>query len=219
MMKERGSSAYSGFSMSEDTAVGDGAHGRAVWAQHLYDQAREFHSWIRVWEAGEPTNENVMRLPGDVCGLAVGRQHIAGFRGDSPPGERYCTGLLEGPRFFWIADGEVTYGEELPAEKMLASGIATVDDFTAAKILLGAETPVDERTRVILIRHSDGKMRQFLMPSGGHSMETTTVALDDDYLYYTLWNASPGNHTFDAVYRYRLDLFDEIGLPYPPESD
>ena len=62
-------------------------------------------------------------------------------------------------------------------------------------------------------------MRQFKMPPTGYSMGQTTVALDDDFLYYTLWHASPGNHDFDRVYRYRLDLFDEIGTPFLPANE
>lgn len=103
---------------------------------------------------------------------------------------------------------------------MHTPSLATTEEFTAARTVLSdPELQHNERSHVTLIRHADGKMRQFAMPSVGYTMARTTVALDDEYLYFTQWNASPGNHTFDRVYRYRLDLFDEIGIPYPPEDD
>lgn len=222
VMKERGSSETTLFPDNERSAVGDGNHGIAVWAEHPFDEAGARVSRIRAWSVDEGVR-TIMELPGDVCGIAVGRDHIAGFRGEEPEGSGLCGSSLTKPRFFWISreDGQLKEGPVLPAEEMLARSVVTTERFTAAKTTLSPfkEIPHHERTRVTLIRHEDGKMRQFSMPAAGYSMGKTTVALDDEYLYFTRWNAAPGNHGFDRVFRYRLDLFDEIGLPYPPEGD
>lgn len=134
-----------------------------------------------------------------------------------------CGSGLSNPRFFWISreSGEIQEGPILQKEEMNVRSMATTENFTAARTMLSArlDVPHNVRTRVTLVRHADGKMRQFTMPPAGYTLGKTSVTLDDAYLYFTRWNASPGNHTFDAVYRYRLDLFDEIGLPYPSESD
>lgn len=179
-------------------------------------------SRIRAWSPGEGI-WTIKEFSGDVCRLAVGRNHIAGFRGERLEGSGLCGSALKEPRFFWISrsDGKVREGPVLPAEEMSAWNMATNDHFTAATTALSPNKgiPHDERTRVTLIRHSDGKMRQFTMPPTGYSMGKTTVALDDEYLYFTRWNSCPGEHSFDRVFRHRLDLFDEIGIPYPPESD
>lgn len=221
-MRERGSSSAIVFPESEGTAVGDGNHGVAVWAQHLFEEGRGSLSRIRLWSPQVDHIQTVVEVPGYVCGLAVGRDHIAGFRGEVPTGSNFCRTTLTGARFFWISrdGGEVREGQVLPAEAMLARGLSTTDTFTAAQTVLptGRGIPHNERIHVTLIRHSDGKMRQFLMPAG-YSMGNTTVALDDDYLYLTRWNSTPGDSSFDRVLRYRLDLFDEIGIPYPPEDD
>lgn len=221
-MKERGSSEVTVFPDSERSPVGDGNHGLVVWAQHPLEEGKGRFSRIRSWAPGEEIR-TLKELPGDVCALAVGREHIAGFRGEMAEGSGLCGSALMQPRFFWISrqDGDLKEAPILPAEEMMVRSLVTTESFTAAKTLRSPDKgiPHDERTRVTLIRHADGKMRQFTMPPAGYSMGLTTVALDDEYLYFTRWNATTGDHSFDRVFRYRLDLFDEIGIPYPPEDD
>lgn len=221
MMKERGSTSTIRLPESEGSATGEGNHGVAVWAQHLFEEGRGRFSRVRAWS---PNGEirTIDEFPGDVCRLAVGKNHIAGFRGEETVGSGFCLGMVSSPRFFWIPaeGGQVKEGPVLPAEEMIVQSMSTTDEFTAAVTFLSIyrDIPHEERARVTLIRHEDGKMRQFAMPPTGYTMGWTTVALDDEYLYYTLWNARVGDHSFDRVYRYRLDHFDEIGLPYPPEG-
>jgi hypothetical protein len=220
MMKERGSTSTVRLPESEGSATGAGNHGVTVWAQHLFEEGRGRFSRVRAWSPGEI--RTIAELPGDVCRLAVGKTHIAGFRGEETVGSGLCVGQVSSPRFFWVSlvGGQVTEGPVLPGEEMSLQSMSTTDEFTAAVTFLSPyrDIPHEERARVTLIRHEDGKMRQFAMPPTGYTMGWTTVALDDEYLYYTLWNARVGDHSFNRVYSYRLDHFDEIGLPYPPEG-
>lgn len=219
VMDKRGSSESTLVPGSEGVTVVGGAHGKAVWAQHIDDEEERRISRVQSWEPGGKI-EFIADLPGDVCALAVAKTHVAGFRGDKNVGSAYCGGFVDNPRLFWISgEGEVAEGPILPAAEMIVKSIATTEHFTAVRFLLAPEISHGERMRVMLVRHSDKKMRQFAMPPAGFTMGNTTVALDDDYLYYTQWNSRPGDHSFDAVYRYRLDLFDEIGIPYPPDPD
>lgn len=220
VMKEKGSSSEVVIPDSQNSAVGTGNDGVAVWAQHRDEEEQGRFSRIRAWTPDDEA-KTIKELPGDVCGLAIASGHIAGFIGDSD--SQFCGWGVSSPRFFWMdrEDGEVTEGPVLPGDLVAIRSLTTTDEFTAGKAVLPPDVgiPHDERMRVVLLRHSDGKMRQFLMPPTGYSMGQTTVALDDEYLYFTRWNSAPGDHSFDRVFRYRLDRFDEIGLPYPPEGD
>src|SRR5690606_20381521 len=108
LMEKRGSSHVTVLPDSEASAVGDGNHGLAVWSEHLYEEGKGRFSRIRSW-ASNGEIQTIEELPGDVCGLAAGQEHIAGFRGEMAEGSGLCRSGVTNPRFFWISkhDGEV----------------------------------------------------------------------------------------------------------------
>lgn len=92
--------------------------------------------------------------------------------------------------------------------------ISTWGDYAAAKLL--SEKVNDsqaERTRFILIRLSDWKIRIFPTPPCV-TTGTSTVAVDSQYLYFdTEYHEIGKFQQHERLYRYRLDHFDEIGEP------
>src|SRR5690606_39019751 len=122
------------------------------------------------------------------------------------------------PRFFWVSeDGTVSEGPVLAEQARIGGKMSTTADYTAATVVFpSGEAGGSESTHVILVRHADGTMRRFSPPSG-YQMAWATVALDDESLYSTRWSDGLAR-AFDRVRRYRMDRFDEIGTPHPPEG-
>ena len=217
-MKDWGSSSLTLLPESASSAVGAGNHGVAVWAQHLFEAGRGAYSRIRAWSP-EDDLRTIAEVAGAVCGLAVARNHVAGIRGEGVPGPTCRNHPSASPRFFWVSeDGTVSEGPVLAEQARIGGKMWTTADYTAATVVFpSGEAGGSESTHVILVRHADGKMRRFSPPSG-YQMAWATVALDDESLYFTRWSDGLAS-AFDRVLRYRLDRFDEIGTPHPPEGD
>jgi len=214
IMSARGSSAIMTIADSEKSVVGAGSHGLAVWAQHPAGDERV--SRVRAWTPGEEARD-LATLPGDVCGLAVGAARVVGFRGTTGAGSSFCGTYVTEPRFFWLGKdgGTVEEGPILSTEAMTVWSMSTAGNFMAAAT--NKDVPTAERPKsIFLVRLSDWTMRRFPTPDG-KSFSTSSVAVDDEYLYFSLEFSSPEKSSgFERLYRYRLDHFDQIGQPFEP---
>lgn len=216
IMQGKGSSEITTIPDSEASVVGAGSHGVAVWAQHSLEGERT--SRIRAWAPDEEARD-LARLPGDVCGIGVGAEVVVGFLGPDWRLNTFCRGTVTNPRFFAIprAGGEVRVGPYLPTDEMSVWSMSTSGNFGAAAMTMSLDTPYADRKNIILFRLSDWAMRR-IRTIEGRSFSTSSVAVDDEHLYFAVEYNLPGNQGFDRLYRYRLDHFDQIGEPYLPRD-
>lgn len=217
VMKTRGNSEVSVLGEKVRVPTGEGSGSSLIWAEHVQKTDNEIASRIRVWSFGGDEVRNLGELPGEVCALAATREHVAGVWSRDGADSRFCLSHMANPEIFRIGrdDGRLELGPRLADGAVRVGSLRTNGRFSAliAEFPTGQATIGSEATRILLLRHSDGKMRQFVAPAG-FTLGRSTIAIDEEHLYFTRWSSKPRDHRFDRLFRYRLDSFDEIGEPY-----
>ncbi|HWV38962.1 MAG TPA: hypothetical protein VN033_10860 [Vulgatibacter sp.] len=210
VVQERGKSDI--LAIPTQGAVALGAdNGVAVWSELLADEPAR--SRLRAWTPGSTDARTVGLVDGNVCALGPGADRIVGFRGTSGVG---CDDFLADRRFFWmpLSGGEVVDGPVI-GEPMVFGRVSTWGDYAAANAGRPWEfEPSSQRSSVVLVRLSDWKMRIFYKPTNRvFSYEGPLV--DDRFLYFLHRLAEDDDmQSNDRIYRYSLDRFDEIGMPF-----
>ncbi len=217
VMDAPGSREMSVIPDSSGTYSGAGNFGLAVWSEISRGESNSSSS-IRGRNAlGELFT--LAEIEGAVCAIAVGQENVIGITGDDMSG-RCPTGVLNS-RFFLVpkGGGRVVEGPVLSAESLVASKISTWGDYAVANV---RRPPDPDKPgsgwAILLIRLSDWKMRVIERRSLNESIQGTTVALDGQNLYFhstDAYSERPANQLY-GIYRYSLDRFDEIGVPFEP---
>lgn len=216
IMEQAGSSAITVIPDSQNAMMGVGNFGEAIWVEHFLELP--FSSRIRAWSP-ESEVRTVAEIPDFVCGLGIGPDRIVGLRGMDEIYGRGCWGGLTEARFFHLprGGGELQESPILPGEARRASSVSVYGDWMVAALGF-PPTGVEPRWSIAIVRLSDWEAREIWQPEG-RSIGRATVAVDDEYFYFTQEYSMPGKHGFDRLFRYRLDHFDQIGVPMFPDED
>lgn len=210
VVKEKGKSDI--WTIPTQGAVAAGAdNGVAVWSELTLDEPAR--SQLKAWTPGGPDVRTVGTIDGNVCALGPGEDRIVGFRGTS---RVWCDGFLTDRRFFWVpsSGGEAVDGPII-GEPIAIGRVSTWGDFAAANAgrPWGYE-PSSERTSIVLVRLSDWKMRMIFKPTN-RVFSNGGPVVDDRYVYLLHRRAEDDDmQSIDRIYRYSLDRFDEIGVPF-----
>lgn len=212
VMAEAGSSAIMTIPNSENAMTGVGNFGEAVWVEH--DLELPFSSRIRAWSPGNEAR-TLAEIPDFVCGLGIGPDRVVGLRGTDERWGQGCSGGLAEARFFEMPreGGEIRESPILPGVARRASSVSVYGDWMVAR--MGLPPTEFPQWSIAIVRLSDWAVREIWQPEG-RSFSKTSVAIDDEYFYYTQEYSMPGKHGFDRLFRYRLDHFDQIGEPMFP---
>ncbi|MGA9522044.1 MAG: hypothetical protein WBV82_11295 [Myxococcaceae bacterium] len=199
---------------SERYGSGAGKAGLAAWSER--PPGLPASSRIRTWSADAGSKLLVESMPGVACGVAVSSSRITGIRSGDPQQGTYCPGLLASPEFWSVPrnGGEVTSWRVPGAEPVAISGSTTWGEYAAIHTLTKVDPNLNhaQRSSIWLIRFTDGKMRR-IVPSPGHDWRGSLLAIDETHLYVGEHKEREEGTSIDHVYRYRLDHFDEIGVP------
>lgn len=213
IMAEAGNSRITAIPDSKNAVNGAGNFGEAVWVEHDYELP--FSSRIRAWSPGKEPR-TLAEIPDFVCGLGIGPDKIVGLRGLDELYGQGCWGGLAEARFFKMNrdGGEIEESPVLPGEARGISDVSVYGDWLVARLAL-PPTAGHPRRSIVIVRLSDWTIRQIWEPEG-RTLANSSVAVDDEYFYFTTEYSMVGNHGFDRLYRYRLDHFEQIGEPIFP---
>lgn len=197
---------------SDDFGSGAGNARLAAWTETPPGEPR--FSRVRTWSPERGGQLLVESMPGVACGIGVSDKSVVGLRSGDPQQQTVCPGLLVDAEI-WSAsrgDGTVASWPVPGAPPIFASESATWGDYAAVRALT-VDTGHGQaaRSRIWLIRMSDGKMRE-ITPSAGHEWRSSLFAFDDGY-FYLGENAEGAEDGIAHVLRYKLDQFSEIGRP------